>query len=157
VLLLHLVAAEAVIDQHCIKTTHTVTTHHLHTTRYRRRHVQALDLDQVSHILPCTRVRELSLDLLLGGHLLLHLELNVVEDSIEVNRVELDGHLYSWVLLEVHQGCLALLRVDHSRRALDALALLHRDLFSVEYHQLYQALYHNHAVVGLAGDRVMNQ
>lgn len=52
---------------------------------------------------------------------------------------------------------LALLGVHHSRCALNTLPLLHRDLFSIEDHQLDESLDHDHAVVGLSCNRVVNQ
>lgn len=74
-------------------------------------HIQALHLNQLLHVLrrgPC----ELTLHLLHGwSHLLallhlivglLHLELHVVENAIEVDGVELNRHFDRGVLLEVH-------------------------------------------------------
>lgn len=107
-------------------------------------HVEALHLNQILHVL-CARIVSvtslvLALELLLSWHdrlhSLLHLILHVVEDAVEVDRIELDWHLNGRVLLEMNQGLLPLFGVQHACGPLDALTFLHRDLFSVEDHQL---------------------
>ena len=92
-----------------------------------------------------------------GLSALLHLVFHIVEDAIEVDWVQFDGHLNSWILLEVHEWLLALLGVHHASCTFDALALLHRDLLAVEDHQLDEALDDDHAVVWLASDRIVDQ
>ena len=122
-------------------------------------HIKTLNLDQVLHVL-ASWILELSLHLLHGCHILislLHLELHVVEDAIEVHGVELDWHFDRRVLLEVHQGLLALLWVHHARGSLDSLTFLHCDLFTIEDHELDQSLDHDHAIVWLACNRIVNQ
>lgn len=88
---------------------------------------------------------------------LLHLILHVVEDAVKVDWVELHGHFDRRVLLEVNERLLTLLRVHHPRGTLDSLPLLHRDLLTIEDHQLHQAFDHDHAVVGLSCDRIVDQ
>ena len=67
-------------------------------------HIKALHLDKVLHITT-------SLSLKLSFHLihlrhrlgsLLHPELHVVEDAVEVHRIQFDRHLYCRILLKVH-------------------------------------------------------
>ena len=117
-----------------------------------------MDLDQVAHVLARAGVRELTLHLLLLHRiLLLHLEFDIVEYTVEVDWIQLDRDLDRRVLLEVNKRLLALLWVNHSRRSFYALTLLHRDLLAVEDHQLNETLDHDHAVVGLAGDRIVKQ
>lgn len=105
---------------------------------------------------------ELALELLHGRHLtlldrLLHLELHIVEYAVEIDRIQFDRHLDSRVLLEVNQGLLALLRVHHASGSFNAFTLLNTDLLSVENHELDQALDHDHPIVLLAGDRVVDE
>ena len=153
---MHLVALEAVINKNGVYS-HAVSLHHRHTSGHSWRHGKTLDLDEIAHVLASGRVRELTLHLLLHGHLLLHLELDVVEHTIEIYWIELHGDLYCRVLLEMHQRLLALLGINHSCGTFDALSLFHRDLFSIEDHQLDESLDDNHAVVGLPCDRVVDQ
>ena len=91
-----------------------------------------------------------------GLSALLHLVFHIVEYAIEVDWVQFNGHLDSWILLEVHEWLLALLGVHHASCTFDALALLHCDLLPVEDHQLHQSLDHDHAVVRLASDWVVD-
>ena len=86
------------------------------------------------------------------SHLLLHLELDVVEDSIEVHWIELHRHLDSWVLLEMDHRGIALFLIDHGSRALDLLPLFWSDLLAIKDKQLDQTLDDNYTVVGLASD-----
>jgi hypothetical protein len=65
---------------------------------------------------------------------LFHLKLHVVKDAIEIDWVEFDGHFNGWVLLEVDERGLSLLRVHHASGALDPLSFLDGDLFAVEDH-----------------------
>ena len=106
---LHLVPGEAVVDEH---TTHVhpeatrASTKRRHPARHLLLlHIEALHLDQVLHFL-ARRSLVLTLHLLHGrsGGLvrLLHLELHVVKDAVEVHGVQFDRHLDSRILLEVH-------------------------------------------------------
>ena len=159
----HLVASKAIIDEHAtnIHAEAAVAAESGHAACHLLLHVEALNLDQVLHLLLTRWVLELTLHLLHRGlHglvRLLHLELHVVEDAVKVDGVELDWHLHGRILLEVDQRCLSLLRIDHASDALDALPLLHGDLFAVEDHQLDEALDDDHAVVWLASDRIVDQ
>ena len=120
-------------------------------------------MDQILHVLSTVvpYIAGLVLPLQLRWHhrlpTLLHLVFHIVEDAIEVDWVQFDGHLDSWILLEVHEWLLALLGVHHASCTFDALALFHRDLLAVEDHQLYQPLDHDHAVVRLASDWIVDQ
>ena len=120
-------------------------------------------MDQILHVLTSLNVSiaglVLALDLLRGHRLstLLHLVLHVVKDSVKVDWVELDGNFDCRVLLEVYEWLLTLLWVHHARGAFDALSLLHRDFFSVEYHQLDQPFNDNHTIVRLSRDRIVDQ
>ena len=156
-LLLHLIALEAIIDQHSVEA-HVVALHHLHTASHRSWHRQTLDLDKIAHVLTCAWVRELALHLLLlHWVLLLHLEFNVVEYTVEIHWIELDWNLYRRVLLEVNKRLLALFWVNHTCCSFNTFALFHCDLFAIEHHQLNEAFDHNHAIVGLASDRIVEQ
>ena len=119
-------------------------------------HVQALDLDQVLHV-ASDSVRELSFHrrCRLGG--LLHLELHVIEYAVKIDRIELNWHFNGRILLEVDERGLSLFRVHDSCGTLDSLTFIHRDLLAVEDHQLDQSLDHDHSIVGLACDRIMNK
>ena len=105
------------------------------------------------------RIGELSLHLLLLHRhiLLLHLEFDVVKDTIKIYRIQLDWNFHSRVLLKVHKWLLALFWINHSSCTLNSFAFLHRDLLSIEDHELNQTLDHNHTIVWLASDRVVNQ
>ena len=135
---LHLVGSESVVNH---DSTHshskaTISSDGWHSLCHLLLHVQTLDLYQILHVL-ARWVLELSFQLLGRRSILLvllHLELHVVKDAIEVDRVELDWYFDGRVLLEVHEGLLALLGVDHSCCAFDALALISCDLFAVEHH-----------------------
>ncbi len=88
---------------------------------------------------------------------LLHLELHVVEHTIEVDWVEFDGHLYGGVLLEVDKRLLTLFWVNHACCSLDSLSLIDRDFFAIEYHELNQAFYYDHSIIRLPCDRIVQQ
>jgi len=156
---LHLVAIVPVVDEYAahIGTYPSIAAksrHHLLGLL----HVQALHLDKVLHVLSV--LLELSFDLLQRGPLhvgLLHLKLHVVKDTIEIDWVEFDGHFDGWILLEVHERSLSLLRVQHTCGSLDPLSFIVGDLFAVEDHKLNQALDYDHSVVLLACNRVVNQ
>ena len=102
-------------------------------------HAQTLNLNQVLHFLLACHVRKLPFELLralIWHSTLFHLKLHVVEDAVEVHRVQLHWHLHSWVLLEMHKRSLALLWVHHTCDTIDALTLLHGDLLAIKHHQL---------------------
>lgn len=156
-LLLHLASCEPIVNQYGAHV-HALSTHHRHAASHLLGQAHALNLDKVAHILASTGVSELTLHhLLLLRHLLLHLELHIVEHAIKVDRVEFHWHFDCRVLLEVYKRCLPLLRIDHTSGTLDALALLNCDLFAIEDHKLDEALDHDHAIVRLASDRVVDQ
>jgi len=135
---LHLVGSESIVDHY---STHShakaaVSSDGWHPLCHLLLHVQTLDLYQVLHVLACW-VLELTFHLLDRRSILLvllHLELHVVEDAVEIDRVELDWHFDGRVLLKVHERLLALLGVDHSCCTFDALTLVSCDLFAVEHH-----------------------
>ena len=102
-------------------------------------HAQALNLNQVLHFLLARHILKLPFELLralIRHSALFHLKLHVVEDAVKVDRVQLDWHLHSWVLLEMHKGSLALLWVHHTCDTIDALSLLHGALLAIKHHQL---------------------
>jgi hypothetical protein len=88
---------------------------------------------------------------------LLHLKLHVIKNAVEVDWIEFDGHLNSWVLLEMDERSLSLLWVQHACGPLNPFSFFHCDLFAVKYHQLNKALDYNHSVVLLARNRIVNQ
>ena len=156
-LLLHLATLEPIVDKDCAHV-HTLTAHHLHSTRHLLRNAHTLHLHDISHFLTRARVSELSFHhLLLRRHLLLHLEFDIIEHAIEVDRVQFNWHLDCRILLEVHQRSLALLRINHASSTFNPLALLERDLLAIEDHELDETLADDDPIVGLPGDRVMNQ
>ena len=161
---LHLIALEPLVNQN---------TAHIHTKAiwwHPRRHhpshlllllhIQRLNTYQILHILPSS-ILELPFDLLHWCHRLLlsllHLELHIVEHSVEIDWVELHWHFDSRILLEMHQWLLALLRVHHSSGTFDPLAFFHCDFFTIEDHELDESLNDDHSVIRLACDWVMNQ
>lgn len=159
---LHLAASSSVasVDKDRAHTeTRRVLPHHRHAAHLLLLHAaQALHLDQILHVL--AGLLKLSLQLLHRRwllDLLLHLELHVVEDAIEIHWVQLHRHFHCRVLLEVHEWLLPWLGVHHSSGSLNPLALLHSDLLPIEDHQLYQTLDHDHAVVLFSSNRVMNE
>lgn len=81
-----------------------------------------------------------------GSLLLVHLELHVIKDSIKVNRVEFDGYLHGWVLLEVYHGLLILL-IYNSSSAFNSSALFLRYLFTVKNQELQKSFDNNHSVI----------
>jgi len=95
-------------------------------------------LHHTVHVIGTLTVLELSFELAklrkvtIWSHLLLHLELDVVENPVKVHWIELDRHLHSWILLEVDHGGIALLLVDHGCRSLDLLPLFWCDLLAVK-------------------------
>ena len=123
-------------------------------------HLETLHLDQVVHVAAWGSLLESTLHggqlrrLALGG-LLLHLELDVVENTVEVHRIQFDRHLDSWILLEVNQWRLTL-RIYHATcLPFYPLPFVHCDLFAVEHQQLDQSFDHNHPVVGLPCYRIL--
>ena len=121
-------------------------------------HVYALNLYQILHVLLRRYVLKLTfcLLLILWGLALLQLELHVVEDTIEIDRIQLDGHLDGWVLLEMYQRCLSLFGVYHARNTFNTLAFIQSNLFSIENHQLNKSFDYNHAIVGLSSNWIVD-
>jgi len=128
-------------------------------------HIQALHLDQILHVVLASTAPHVISLILSFAHLLghdrlvtlLHLILHVVEDAVEVDWVELDWHFNSRILLEVDKRLLTLLRIHHSSGTFNSLTLLNSDLFAVEDHQLNESFDHDHAVVWLTSDRIVDQ
>ena len=130
----------------------------MHSTGHLLGHAHALNLDEVSHILTSIRVSELTLhQLLLLWHLWLHLELDIVENTFKVDWIELYWHLYCRILLEMDEWGLALFGINHTSGTFNTLALLICNLFTIKDHQRNETLDHNHSVVWLASDRVVDQ
>ena len=140
------------------------TCHLLHLWRHLSRlasSLETLHLDQAVHVASWAALLEPTLHgsqlwyWALGG-LLLHLELDVVENTVEVHRIQFDRYLDRRILLEVHQRRLALRIYHASRLAFYPLPFVHGDLLAVEHQQLDQPLDHNHPVVWLPGDWILH-
>ena len=124
-------------------------------------HLETLHLDQVVHVAAWAALLESTLHgsqlrhWALGG-LLLHLELDVVENTVEVHRIQLDRYLDRRILLEVHQRRLTL-RIYHAAcLAFYPLPFVHCYLFAVEHQQLDEPFNHDHPVVRLPSDWVLH-
>lgn len=57
----------------------------------------------------------------------------------------------------MHEGCLALLWINHAGGTFNTFAFFKGDFFTIEDHELNQALNHNHTIVGLASDRIVDK
>lgn len=154
-----LAGGEAIVNQdstHVHSKTTVAAKSRVHSAAW---HVEALHLNEILNLLLTLWVLlELTLDLLLRWVALLHLELHIVEDPIEVDWIKFDRHLDCRVLLEVHERLVALLaRVHHASNAFDTFALFQSDLLSVEDHELDKTLNYDHPVVRLTRDWVVDQ
>jgi len=105
---LHLITVVAIVDEYAahVHSKASISSKSGHATCHLLLlQVQALNLNQILHLLLLGCVGELSLELLHRLHGLvglLHLELHIVENAIKVYRIQLDWNFDSRVLLEVH-------------------------------------------------------
>jgi len=146
--------------------------HHLHLLLHL--HVHALDLDQSTHFSrTASDVLTLAVDAQalnscerslshLALHLhglrclpILHVILQVIEHSVEIDSVELHGHLGLWVLRIVNHWWRLLSIVDV--RGLNSIPLLHRDFFAVQDDQILELLNDVQPVLWLSGHGIVHQ
>lgn len=132
--------------------------------------IHALDLDEALHI-SSTNSLTLSIDtqaldaskvslvilsnLIIWGLLIIHIVFEIIEDTIKIDRVQLDWHLRRGILLVMNHWRRLLLLIHLTR--LDSVPLVDQDFSSIEDDQVWQLLDYVQSVLWLPGHWIIHQ